>query len=92
MHCCRELLARLCLVVSCGWVLWFSHACTGPSDQAIKPLIETHSIESPYQSQDFAGVLLPNGLDLSKRYPVLYVLPVHEDGSQNTETGSNCKT
>ena len=81
MHCCRELLARLCLVVSCGWVLWFSHACTGPSDQEIKPLIETHSIESPYQSHETSlRVLLPNGLDLSKRYPVLYVLPVHEDG------------
>ena len=42
---------------------------TGPSDQAIKPLIETHSIESPYQSHETSlRVLLPNGLDLSKRY------------------------
>lgn len=88
MHCCQELLARLCLVVSCGWVLWFSHACTGPSDQEIKPLIETHSIESPYQSHETSlRVLLPNGLDLSKRYPVLYVLPVHEDGSQKHGDG-----
>ena len=68
--------------------LWFNHAYTGPSDQEIKPLIETHSIESPYQSHETSlRVLLPNGLDLSKRYPVLYVLPVHEDGSQKHGDG-----
>jgi hypothetical protein len=42
---------------------------------------ETYRLESPYQaSATSLRVLLPNNLEVGKRYRVLYVLPVHEDG------------
>ncbi|MCR9294504.1 MAG: sulfatase-like hydrolase/transferase [bacterium] len=42
----------------------------------------TYQIRSPYQSGTTSlRVLLPDNFDLRKRYRVLYVLPVHEDGN-----------
>jgi hypothetical protein len=39
---------------------------------------ETYRLESPYQaSATSLRVLLPNNLEVGKRYRVLYVLPVH---------------
>jgi enterochelin esterase-like enzyme len=41
----------------------------------------THQIWSPYQAgKTKLRILLPDNFDLRKKYPVLYVLPVHEDG------------
>lgn len=40
-----------------------------------------HRIESPYQAKETSlRVLMPDKVDLTKQYRVLYVLPVHEDG------------
>lgn len=40
-----------------------------------------HRIDSPHQAgETMLRVLLPDKMDAGKRYPVLYVLPVHEDG------------
>ncbi len=41
-----------------------------------------HSLESPFQGSDTTlRVLLPDRMEAGKRYRVLYVLPVHEDGN-----------
>jgi len=41
----------------------------------------THRLDSPHQvGETTLRVLLPNNLEAGKRYRVLYVLPVHEDG------------
>ena len=41
----------------------------------------THQIRSPYQAgKTRLRILLPDDFDLRKKYQVLYVLPVHEDG------------
>ncbi|MEM7387811.1 MAG: hypothetical protein AAF514_22985, partial [Verrucomicrobiota bacterium] len=43
--------------------------------------IRTHQLESPFQAKDTSlRILLPNQLKDGHRYPVLFVLPVHEDG------------
>ena len=40
-----------------------------------------HRVDSPYQAGETTlRVLLPDRIEEGKRYPVLYVLPVHEDG------------
>ncbi len=49
---------------------------------------ETHWIESPYQGKETSlRVLLPDHMETGKQYPVLYVLPVHEDGLRNHGDG-----
>ena len=43
--------------------------------------IRIHQLESPYQGRETSlRVLLPDDLKEGKRYRVLFVLPVHEDG------------
>jgi hypothetical protein len=43
--------------------------------------IHVHSLKSPHQALDTTlRILAPDDLDASKRYPTLFVLPVHEDG------------
>ena len=40
-----------------------------------------HSLSSPFQAQDTSlRVLLPDAMHPDRRYPCLFVLPVHEDG------------
>jgi len=40
-----------------------------------------HHLDSPHQARETTlRALLPDGIEEGKRYPVLYVLPVHEDG------------
>ena len=40
-----------------------------------------HRLPSPYQANDTTlRVLLPDNMEAGKRYRVLYILPVHEDG------------
>ena len=40
-----------------------------------------HRIDSPYQAKDTSlRVLMPDQIEPGNSYPVLYVLPVHEDG------------
>ncbi len=42
---------------------------------------EVHSLDSPFQAKATSlRILLPDELEKGKRYRVLYVLPVHEDG------------
>jgi S-formylglutathione hydrolase FrmB len=49
---------------------------------------ETHLLESPYQADKTTlRVLLPDDLEAGKRYRVLYVLPVHEDGEHRHGEG-----
>ena len=43
--------------------------------------IQVHQLQSPYQQKETSlRVLLPDELRAGKRYRVLFVLPVHEDG------------
>jgi hypothetical protein len=47
-----------------------------------------HWLESPYQAKETSlRVLLPDRMEVGKRYRVLYVLPVHEDGLKNHGDG-----
>ena len=47
-----------------------------------------HRLSSPYQAADTSlRVLLPDNMEVGKRYRVLYVLPVHEDGLRNHGDG-----
>ena len=48
----------------------------------------THQIWSPYQAgKTQLRILLPDDFDLRKKYRVLYVLPVHEDGVEKHGDG-----
>jgi len=41
----------------------------------------THLLDSPHQAEETTlRVLLPDKIEEGKRYPALYILPVHEDG------------
>lgn len=57
---------------------------TNAQQPALKPdrsAFRTHQVRSPYQAGETSlRVLVPDNLVPSKKYRVLYVLPVHEDG------------
>lgn len=47
-----------------------------------------HRLESPYQAKETSlRILLPDSIESGKRYRVLYVLPVHEDGLRSHGDG-----
>ena len=49
---------------------------------------QLHWLESPYQAKETSlRVLVPDHIEEGKIYPVLYVLPVHEDGLRNHGDG-----
>lgn len=53
----------------------------GDSVGAPSRRLETHSLKSPFQAADTSlRVLLPTEVEKDRRYPVLFILPVHEDG------------
>ena len=51
------------------------------SDIEMESVVQVHLIKSPFQaSKTSLRVLVPDGLNDNKRYPTLFILPVHEDG------------
>lgn len=73
-------LNRHSLVVG-SFLLLFSELSLFRADAAEANGFVAHKLESPHQGGETTlRVLLPDTIEVGKRYPVLYVLPVHEEG------------
>ena len=60
-------------------------ACSSTPEKQPDGSLQSFQIRSPYQSgKTRLRVLLPDDFDLRRKYRVLYVLPVHEDGVEKS--------
>ncbi|HCR29001.1 MAG TPA: hypothetical protein DIV79_03175 [Opitutae bacterium] len=73
-------MARVLAVVSSILFFFLGNALVGTETGESGSFI-VHRLDSPYQAGETTlRVLLPDRIEEGKRYPVLYILPVHEDG------------
>ena len=69
------------LAVVASFLLLFLRIASLGAENGESVSFRVHHLDSPYQARETTlRALLPDNMEEGKRYPVLYVLPVHEDG------------
>lgn len=80
-HSCYELYLKISKLILIGNLFSCGDALFGQTAETGETPIHVHSLKSPHQARETSlRILLPDDFDPSKRYPTLFVLPVHEDG------------